>query len=224
MNLAVVAVHYRVPESRLREFFSWNDAAFRAAGARVIIVSDVPRDGLPEYAETVVFPVPLKMFSISRTANFGIRRAIDQGAGVVLKTDIDCVLDTLHALVTAVDGEAAWSPYRMVADLEDRGKVWNSARGTVCLTAGDWQRLNGYDERMSGYGVDDGDLRSRARHAGIRWRRCEPLRHVSGTGEKFTTSGNRRDRWNYDATNPLNHAANRAATKTPWTRAEWGKF
>lgn len=221
-NIAIVAVHYRLPVSRLVEFLGWNAAIVEDLHARVYIVSE---QSYPlAYASSLVFPIDLKMFSISQTANFGIRRAIDDGAGVVLKTDIDCILDSLPDLAGTADGLGTWAPYRMVATPDDAGKIWTNGRGTIALTAGDWQRLNGYDERLCGYGADDGDLWARARRAGIRWRQCPPIRHVSATGEKFVSSGARRDYWRRGDGNPLNHAANRAAMRVPWARADWGKF
>lgn len=223
MNLAIVAVHYGLPETRLVDFLMWNEAHAEALDAHVFVVSEKSH-AVPGWATSLVFPRRLEIFSITQTANYGIRAAIDSGAGVVVKTDIDCILDGLDNLAVVSDGLGAWAPYRMVATPSEPGRIWNQGRGTIALTAGDWERVNGYDERMSGYGVDDGDLTARARRLGIRWRQCPPIRHVSGTGEIFRGPTRRQDRWNYGTANPLNRKANHAVKKTPWARADWGKF
>ena len=40
--------------------------------------------------------------------------------------------------------------------------------GTIAMHANDWKRLCGYDERMYGHGLEDGDLTDRAGLQGIK--------------------------------------------------------
>ena len=221
-RIAVVFVSYlKVPESRLLEHFEWNGEIYREYGdqLRVYVVSDVPRP-VPEYAETVVFPLerlPIvdgqRRFSLTMTKNAGIAKAIEDGASVVVSTDVDITFDwDSFAMVTHIGRvpsvSAAVVPvYRMVPSFAERhaGRLDHGCTGTVAMTASNWQRIK-YDERCVGYGADDGILLQDIKRAGLEViRDCQVahIAHVQGDGARTPGSGSstcwgRDDGFNFD--------------------------
>jgi hypothetical protein len=216
-GLAVVFVSYlKVPESRLREHFKWNDELYKAhGGLRVYVVSDVEH-GLPDYAETVVVPL-IEMptvdgqprFSLCKTKNAGIAAAIAGGASVIICTDVDIAFDwNSIGLTFAVDRKTAAIPvYRMAESFPARGEgqLDRGCTGTVGMTADNWRQIQ-FDERCVGYGADDGILLRDIERAGIEIiRDCEVahIAHVQGDGVRAPGRGSdtcwgRDDGFNFD--------------------------
>lgn len=199
-NAAVVFTSYRVPESRLNEHFSWNDAAYRATGVQVYVVAD-REYVVPDYAHCLVYDQPMPVFNLARTSNFGIRQALNAGHAIIVKTDVDVCFPE-HALarfVRCFDDEALVPLYLMAANYDERR--WNyvemaTAQGTVALTAANWQAL-AYDERCVGYGAEDGALMAEiskkqlsVNRDGIVWH----IAHVANTPQ----TNKRTDFWNRD--------------------------
>jgi len=229
-RIAVVFVSYlKVPESRLREHFEWNDEIYRAYGdqLRVYVVSDVERL-VPEYAETVMFPLerlPIvdgqRRFSLTMTKNAGIAKAIEDGASVVVSTDVDITFDwDSFAMVTHIGRvpsvSAAVVPvYRMAPSFAERhaGRLDHGCTGTVAMTASNWQRIK-YDERCVGYGMDDGILVRDIRRAGVNViRDCEVahIAHVPGDVARMPGEGADTCWGRADGFNPENARENRYA-------------
>ena len=220
----VVVVHYRLPEKRLSDFFDWNNKVFQDNGINVVVVSDIKKP-MPFYAKCLVYP-PLEMFSITKTANAGIRKA---GAGVIVKTDIDCIFSqaAVNACKLVSKGFGVGLSYNMVNGPNDKhGTLWRGTVGTVAMVFDDWSKINGYDERMEGYGYDDGDLVVRAEGAGIRINRpVVDFKHVAhDTGADQSDPRNRKDYWNRDGFNPLHREENGKFTQTPYNNKNWGKI
>lgn len=209
-DLAVVVSAFRIAPKRVADFFEWNP------GVRVILVSDVARP-VPDRAECLIYPNPMDVFNLSATSNFGIRRA---GAGIVLKTDIDCILsDRLLAEARAVrPGRGAYWVYRMApaADRLADAKPWTAGRGTVAMAFSDWDRISGYNERMRAYGVEDGDLERRANRAGIVFQK--------GSGALWHVAHERgAEHWERNPDfNPKNHAENYVVEREGWSDPAWG--
>jgi hypothetical protein len=229
MKLAIVFVSYlKVPEERLQDHFRWNREAYKQFGdrLRVYVVSDIDHD-LPSYAESVIYPMdrlPMidgrRRFSLTATKNSGIAEAIENGAEVVISTDVDVAFDpqTLQLMFTVPDDWASIPLYRMAPSFEDRAKghIDHGCMGTVGLTAANWTRIR-YDERCVGYGADDGILMRDIERAGIRIARDHEvthIAHVSGDGARQPGRGSatcwgRDDGFNFD-----NFTANRRLHQT----------
>lgn len=111
-------------------------------------------------------------FSPSRAANLGIRYAIDKGYEYVLKTDIDC-----EASRDFLDNQLG--PNDLIAPvitMEQKNGVLQKDKtkklcGTVLASNQIWRTLHGYDERMWGYGMEDGEFLKRARVMGFNVKR-----------------------------------------------------
>lgn len=232
-RLAVVVVAWHLPDPlRLGAWLKWN--AENHAGARVYVVSapDEYSDlAAPENVTILPFPAPLKLFAITRTANFGIRRAIDDGATVVVKTDIDLWWASAWAAAlarVAAGGVAVFPRFTMAADIESaragKGFVDDRYKGAVAMTAADWARVRGYHEGLCGYGWDDAELWIRCQKAGIKPIRIpEPMYHV-GHSAASQKPGQRADQWGRKTgQNPANHAHNRRAALRAWDSADWGR-
>lgn len=229
--IVFVAVHYRIPDARLLDFISWNREQFERVGARLIIVDDVPHTNLalPEWARVAVFPKPLDVFNLAATSNYGIRLA---GDGIVCKTDIDCVFprEAVDAVASVTDAAGVCFLYRMARSVkpEDLAAAdpWDASKGTLALTASHWHAISGYDERMEGYGIEDGDAFHRAAHS-VPGRTCAHVPsfiwHIahSAAPQPSNVRG-RSDLWNGAEFNPKNHRQNQTARHTAWASAAWG--
>lgn len=225
--ITIVATHYRLPLQRLRDFFAWNDAGFRSISARVIIVSDVARDDLPDYARAIIFPAPLEKFALAKTSNYGIRQA---ARGIVCKTDPDIVFsrDALADLLYVRLGHGVAYTYRMAESYDARllARPWTATRGTLALHYDDWARVGGYDERHEGYGWEDGDTYLRAIRAGVDVVASpSPVYHVAHAGGEQVRQGGRIDQWGRESGfNPPARAENIEISRSPWARKNWGVF
>lgn len=230
MRIAVVAAHYNPhgepTDERLREFLSWHFSEW-FDGIDFWIVSDRKKSGIARYANCLVYPQEMKVYNYGAAANFGIRHLIER-YDVIIKTDIDCFLgsDLLDA-VGGLDDSLALVPWYM--DVPESGdmeaaKPCKRAMGTVAMTAGNWRQLRGYDERMFGYGREDGDLCDRALKLGIHIGReknvCYHYHHGKG-GSRAAR------RWNADNTPVRRNQNYRVGRKVLWHETEesmnWGE-
>lgn len=224
-----------MPERRLHEHFCWNRDVYRREGVHVLVVSDRDHE-LPDYARVLVIGRlfdETNHFCLAWCSNLAIRAAIELGAKTVCKTDPD-ILFPARTLATMLEGTlpgVGYSPLYMMAGSEDQAllapescRPWNSSRGTVCLASEDWDRLAGYDERMRGYGSEDGDLTTRAAKESIQIARgTMPVYHVDHDGTQARTSPRaRQNLWNEATINPRNHAHNAPFRNRPWRSEQWG--
>lgn len=237
MSGAVVATWYRLPQKRLRDFLSWNDRVFRAFGVRVWIVSDCEIGGLPSHVNVLPYLIEMPMFSLGRTSNYGIRSAIDSGAGVVIKTDVDVMIppETMQRLLAVPERAAAFPVYRMAqsaAEATARPEMairWEGTRGTVAMRSECWRELCGYDERMAGYGPEDGALEDRCLRAGLKLSRLEegttaPVYHIAHEEGSPQRRDRRTDHWNRGGINPENREQiNELRARADWRDPEWGR-
>jgi len=229
-KIHIVACHYKLPEKRLRDFISWNTELFVKFNVTLHVVSDVPRDNLPEWVKIHIYPRELKVYSPARVSNFGIRQA---GGGIVCKTDIDCVFseEALKEISVVFPGMGVYFTYLMVKSYEERGKFqrWGSTCGTMALNFSDWEKLCGYDERLEGYGIEDGDGVARARLFCKVPKSIASVYHVSHGNTELWSQTNvclRRDLWNRKGGFcPDRHVINRKIRDTQgrWNNPDWGK-
>ena len=227
--ISVVACHYRLPEYRLRQFLEWNRKIFETFSVRAIIVSDVDREGLPAWARLAIYPGELEIYSPSRVSNYGIRLA---GAGIVCKTDIDCVFSrsALEEVAKVREGLGVSLPYLMAMSYDERPKAikWESTKGTLALVFEDWERISGYDERQEGYGLEDGDGYCRAMRIAKVRRPQVPFWHIAHDESRGicpqANQNRRQDQWHRaDGFCPLRHRENRAARRSGlWSSPSWG--
>jgi len=226
----VVACHYRLPEHRLLNFIKWNTELFVKFGVTLHLVSDVPREGLPDWVKVHIYPRALAVYSPAKVSNFGIRQA---GQGIVCKTDIDCVFSerALQEISSVTIGNGIYFSYLMCKNYETKHihQRWGSTCGTMALQFADWDRLCGYDERLDGYGIEDGDGMARARAFCKVPRSNADVFHISHNSAELWSQTNvclRRDLWNRkDGFCPDRHTANRKIRDEcpKWSNPEWGK-
>lgn len=215
---AVVFVSYKIPTQRLDEHFRWNDSLYRHSNTRVYVVTDRPYD-VPDYAECLVYSESMPVFSLTKTRNFGIRTAIKRSHDLITCSDVDIAFaPEAWERGLAVDDLSAAMPVYLMADNfpERRFKHIRAenATGTVTMTAANWKHLE-YDERCTGYGCDDGILRSDIGHAGLRIDRQGVAYHIAHqSGSPQEEFQGRRDQWNRESGfNPENFTGN-----APWQR------
>lgn len=215
-KLAVVFVHYNLPEHRLKDHFKWNNNIYRESGAKVFVVSDKKYD-VPDYARCIVYPEEMKVFNLAKTSNYGIRAAIESGYQTIIKTDADMVFphDTFENCMKVNNKHAVVPIYYMASNYENRNKDYVEApraTGTIAMTAEGWKQAH-FHEGCEGYGSDDAILLKaivKAKIQKIRDSIIYHIAHIEGTPQKEFDSGNPRiDHWNRDSGfNPENFAHN----------------
>ena len=226
----VVACHYKLPEHRLHDFIKWNQDLFCQYAVTVHVVSDVPREGLPEWVKVHIYPRELEVYSPAKVSNFGIRQA---GQEIVCKTDIDCVFteEAMKEISAVIPKVGIYFCYLMAKSYETRNvnQRWGSTCGTMALHFSDWDKLCGYDERLDGYGIEDGDGVARVKTFCKVPKSNSGVYHISHGGAELWTQTNtclRRDLWNRKGGFcPDRHVANRKIRdEAPkWANPDWGK-
>ena len=213
----------------MREWIDWNAYLFGRYAVRCIIVSDVPRLDLPEWCRVAVYPYELPLFSLAKTSNYGIRLA---GGGIVCKTDPDCVFseEVLNACLRVTPFAGISPEYAMADSFETRHAAdytWQASKGTMCLHFEHWKAICGYDERMEGYGIEDGECFHRAKHAqGRTVERVKlPFWHIAHSSAHQARGRSRKDCWNRDiGFNPKNHKFNQSQIYSGvWAAESWGR-
>lgn len=228
-GLTVVVGHFRLPEQRLLEFLAWNQELFKKHHVRVNLVTDHLHPGLDSAVSQLLYPAPMPVYSPSRVSNFGIRQA---GSGRVMKSDIDCAFSeaALQEALAVRPGQGVFFNYRMTKSYETREQnvLWGAGCGTMCLDFIDWDRLNGYDERQEGYGIEDGDGVARARKLLRLAHSRATIWHIAHSGDELWTQANRcwrRDLWNRSSGFcPDRHVENKRIRDSgvPWANPRWG--
>lgn len=161
---AIVVTAYKIADDIVNTFCK------NHAGMRVYMVTDNPRHNVPGL--TCIKAPEMEVFSICQCSNIGLVRADMGGAEIIVKTDIDCIIDAdamrwIDAYVKP--GKAfAFKYWGIERPDSERCKAGLLSRvmGTLAMHWTDWQRCHGYDERMRGYGYDDWDVVQRAQRAG----------------------------------------------------------
>ena len=227
MNAAIIVTSMRIPTQRVSDYLRWNAEQIRDAGAVLFVVcdqetatigSDISPDDLA--IRWLVYPEILKLFSITRTGNYGIRRAVEEGYEPIMKSDIDvCFLGDLPELLRVDNCRASVPKYGDCASYDARlepRRVMPDGQGTVCLTAYNWRKVQGYDERFEGWGGDDNELCKRLQELGIAIDGSRSVAHI----EHPTPGG---VDWHSDGFNRKNWARNRTLTvRSPGSQPLWG--
>jgi hypothetical protein len=179
--IGLVVTAYRLPDALIDRFVEYNLPALAARGGRLYLVtdarkySDFERENIDakisERENIRALPCPeMETFAIGRCANLGIRQAVAESCNPVCKTDIDCILDdaVLADIEAIAPGHASAYRYWHIpaSDRREAPKL-DSIMGTCAMSAEDWERIGGYDERMAGYGYDDFYVTRCAREHGI---------------------------------------------------------
>ena len=209
-TLAIVVTAYKIDQEVIDRFFLYNEHL-----ENVFCVTD---GNIPSHINRISCP-DQEIFSIAKTANLGIRQAVDAGFDVVLKTDIDCIITqgVLNYCQELPARMAACWRYYHLRDPDKLDESWQDTKciGSAAMHAQCWDEVNGYNENMSGYGFDDGDLRFRARGKGITMPTLlKPHLYHIWHEEKH----------NRETINPFLRVKNIAMRKDKYDNPDWGKF
>lgn len=196
--LGLVLACYMMPDGHgmLRRFMEWNHRQFAECGASVTAVVEPDFDlqaaeGLPPMLRILRYPFPMKTLSLPKAVNYGIRNC---DADVIMKTDPDIYFST-GALLQAI--ESCKTPGTAFAQMVARTdipperlsdpaiwktvpKSFHNYGGSFSMRKSDWEFLNGYDERLEGWGGDDIEIAVRSSKK-LRARQCEfhPIYHIN---------------------------------------------
>jgi hypothetical protein len=174
-QISIVVSAYNL-DHKINDFIQWNSTVFNKTKNLeiVIIVSSTSNFQVNNpIVKIIKYPKKQDIFSIGRTINFGIRNTKNTPKRIIIKTDIDIVFTNqilnfvLHNVSEKV-GVVALPAYIdrsfNLNCLEDPS-YWNRKRKTTdargacfALTREDWFNLNGYDERIEGWGGDDTEM------------------------------------------------------------------
>lgn len=227
-KVAVVFTHYRLPPDRLMKHLEWNREAYVSSGVKVFVVTDEDRS-LPDFAQCLVFPTPLRVFNLAATSNYGIRYAIENGFDAVIKTDPDIVFseEAWTQLYNVRPGSAVAPCYLMVRSYEERfgkNEAFPLATGTVSQAAEGWNRAH-YHEGCVGYGCEDNVLLMAIERTGgiVDSIEGHPVWHIAHDENSPQVVERRRDTWNRGF-NPLNLKNNMRFYNDPvYQNPEWGR-
>jgi len=210
-SIACVVTAYQIPKRLVENYIIAND--FQNQDVRLYIVVK-KGDIIPAPPHITVIEIPKqKIFNIGKTANVGIRRAIFDGADIILKTDIDNVISAgvfEQIKQTTVKKGFCYRNWN-IASLRDLDNpiLDPKTMGSICLHKDTWNALRGYNELLEGYGYDDAHIFKRALISGLDIKVFfDPIMyHIThASGEKH----------NINTINPLKRKENLKASKTNW--------
>ncbi len=158
-SLSVVVPAFKM-DGALSDFVRVNKDLVEDLGIEIVVVSECIKE-LPEGWVSLAYPTADEAFSISRTSNYGIKRASGE---IIVKVDIDMILT--EYLVNAwrmrcVEGKPIIG---MTANVRRNSNVDKYAlrkcrrgafAGGVCLHRNDWEAMKGFNEVMFGYAPED---------------------------------------------------------------------
>jgi len=224
MNIVMAA--YGLPRNSIENFMNWNQVALQEMGVTVWV-------GYHEYfinnpfsnLRVIKYPKKEKIFSIGRTVNYVMRR-IDCGEKeIIIKTDPDIVfskevLNHISKNLTIGSGMVCICANIANPELVEFSTWSNMAKrrggrgACFAMTKADWFKLNGYDERIEGWGGDDDEMFHRAsKQVKITQDDEYPLFHV-----------NHPERKNKFSNFPYNFYVNREIIKLlDWSSPNWGQ-
>lgn len=171
--LGIVAVAVGIPES-VQNRFTFTLQATTPPGFELRVVTEM--DG----------------FTRSKGRNLGISTLLGK-CRVIVCTDIDMLIPAGLVEYTqneVTDGWALWAKCRNVPASQADSLNWEAwkklpvremGRGSwIAMTAADWLKTGGWDERLAGYGAEDNVLEIRRAERGIETKvtRDFPLMHV----------------------------------------------
>ncbi len=170
-TIAVVFVAYGcVPTSRVDDHFAWNKPMYRDPLTRVYMVTATMHD-LPTSVMQCIFPSALlpilngeRVFSLSKTKNFGIQCALNDGADVIISTDVDIAFSPAawEIMCEVEHGQAIAPVYHRCQNFANRHNEKPrppdyGMTGTTAMVAAHWRQVQ-YDETYKAYGGEDGRL------------------------------------------------------------------
>jgi len=227
-KIAIVITHYKMPHMRAAHFGSWNHKIIFDYLPAVFVVTDSPHLAVSR-SSVLQYPGEMEIFSLAKTSNFGIRTAILEGFDIIIKTDVDCVIsDNLFQQMISIDEKEAVCPIYHMAESygtreSNKSKPWRASKGTFAMHRSAWEKVRGYDERMHGYGIEDGDLFDRVHRAGVKILRFGqfPIYHIAHDNNQAKNS---RGCWNRkNGFNPKKHNHNTAIRRLHnWCDPYWG--
>ena len=223
MNIVMAA--YGLDYSAIQNFMDWNREVFEKNHVTVWVGYHEKVETQDPMLNIIHYPFQEEVFSIGRTVNYVIRRVRGcPEAGRIIKTDPDIMFSDevlKHVSRNVKIGHGMICICSNVANVElVKNTRWKAAvkrkggKGACfAMTKRDWADLNGYDERIEGWGGDDEEMHRRAiRKVKINLNWLHPLYHINHPQRK--NSGNF----------PVRSVENSGhMIKNDWSSDNWGK-
>ena len=221
----LVLSFYDLGVDPLMNFMIRNADVLDDADVHVYAVSEAPVNIEHDRLTVIVYPKEQEVFSIPKTVNYGIKRV--RGDGIIVKTDIDiefslALIEQIRSIVKpgyGVIGICA-NISQPIMNEGSRVRCWpksnkrRKGRGACfAMAREDWYTLNGYNERIKGWGADDWDMMTRAFKAIKMKESVEcPIYHIKHPNRKATKK--------FPERNKSNAMLSR---KMRWSYEEWGE-
>jgi len=228
--LSIVICAYNLT-NKINDFITWNHPIFSKIKNLEVIIIIEPGTEIniyQPYLKIINYPKLQQLFSIGKTINFGIRQTSEGMNRIIIKSDIDIiftrqVINFVMYNVISDMGIVALPAYIErnfnLNQLDDpsywcRYKKNTEAKGACfALTKNDWFKLNGYDERIEGWGGDDTEiwLRSNKKLKNMKVTTLHPIYHI----EHPIRIGQNNFLYNSDKNMQI-------STKLDWQNKKWG--
>lgn len=224
-DITVVVPAYKIPFDRILSWYAANNKIFVDKNLKAIIITENILSYCPDWCTNIVYPEEQKIFSISKTKNYGIRSV---GHGIIITCDIDIIFseEFIDVCYDLKENQALFPTYYAVRSFSSRDMTnpWPRPKGVNAAHYSAFERIHGYNEKMVAYGSEDGDLFNRFVYAGFEVLTQKHIWHVAHDG-KTVVFEYRSDQWNRDSGfNPYNCDNNRKLLLTTnWTIEEESK-
>ncbi|MEK6832864.1 MAG: WxcM-like domain-containing protein [Nanoarchaeota archaeon] len=196
-KIAIVVAAYCLHGDIITNFIEWNKKILQEFDVELIVVSDrFIHFENPKY-RSLVYPRKHKPMSRSRILNYGIKNA--KHKDIIYAFDIDVAISR-QALVQSLGlvnyGVGVSFQVGRINTIEESFTFdWNKLEkritgyGMMGMNYSDWDKLNGYDERMCGWGYEDVDLWRRSCKTMIMHRLSDyPIYHIDHPDRSTTGS------------------------------------
>ena len=176
-RVVIVVPAWKLGVSALRTFCDRNTKQLDEHSA-ILLVAEGGFDpkSLERPAWVLNYPKDQPVFSIPKTVNFGIRTACEgEPDSIIVKTDTDVIFSKRSLNKLREEVQPGSGLVQLCADVEQVNgmvscnKPWEAMfkrqegfGACLAMHAGDWNSLNGYDERIVGWGCDDWEMFLRA--------------------------------------------------------------
>jgi len=188
----------------MRTFCDRNLPQFDDRTAILFVVENTfDAKSLERNAWVLNYPKDQQVFSIPKTVNFGIRTAVEgEPDSIIVKTDADIIFSKRSISKLRDEVKEQFGLVQLCSDVSQTdgivscNKPWTAMPkrkdgfgACLALHATDWKALNGYDERIIGWGGDDWEMFLRAsKNVKMKVSSDFPVYHVAHKSRKGSPS------------------------------------
>ena len=167
----MIICSYCLHNDYIINFIKWNENVLQEFNIELIVISDKNIIFNNQNYKCFIYPIIHKPMSKSRILNYGIKNTTNRD--IIFSFDIDIVIsrEALMKSIELIESGVGVSfqvgnidSYDNISKLDWKKKIKKRlvGYGMTGMSYSDWDKLNGYDERMYGWGFEDTDLHKRS--------------------------------------------------------------